>query len=112
MGRIVVVLGRDPILDIDAVVQDAWKTNSELVILNLGWIPMSTLQQRVCDFALEAAGRGLIELEEKLVYDPADVPRLLREDDRVHLAVSSLELKRIEAVGRAGSPASGEVGLG
>jgi len=112
MGRIVVVLGRDPVIDIDAIIQDAWKTNSELVILTLGWIPMSHVQQRICDQALEAAGRGLVELEEKLVFDPADVPGLLHEDDRVHLAVSSLELKRIEAGGQPMPSESWEMGIG
>jgi hypothetical protein len=100
MSRIVVVLGRDPAVDIDALVRQAWKENHELVILNLGWIPLSHEQQRISDTALEAAGRGLILLEEKLVYDPADVPGLIRADDRVHLAMSPMEQKRMEAAAR------------
>jgi len=46
------------------------------------------------------AGRGLIWLEEKIVYDPADIAGLIRDDQRVHLAVSSLELKRVESAAR------------
>jgi hypothetical protein len=99
VSRIVVVLGREPVLDADAVVKQAWKENAELVILTLGWLPLSEGQKRICEVALEAAGRGLIWLEERIMYDPAEVADLLRDDDRVHLAVSSLELKRIETAG-------------
>ena len=100
MGRIVVVLGRDPVLEIDAVIKQAWKEKSELVIFTLGWLPLSSEQVRLCEIALEAAGRGVIWLEEKALYDPAEVARLIRDDDRVHLAVSLLEQKRIDAAFR------------
>lgn len=100
MGRIVLVLGQDPALDVEPIIRKAWKENLELVVLNLGWVPLSSGQKKICDAALEAAGRGLVWLEEKIIADPADIPGLLREDDIVYLALSLLEQKRMETTGR------------
>lgn len=102
MSRIVIVLGRDPNVDIEGLIEQAWKENVELIIYVLGALPMSPGQQRICDAGLEAVGRGSILLEERLVHNPVDVARLIRNDDRVHLTVSRDEMKRIEAARRCG----------
>jgi hypothetical protein len=88
--RIVVVLGREAVLDAAPLIETAWRYHLELTILVLG-LPLTPSQQQVCEAGLEAAGRRLIELEERVILDPERVAGLVQSSDRVVLAVSPQE---------------------
>lgn len=86
-SRIVVVLGRDTGLDPAPLIDTAWRQRLKLTILVLG-LPLTPSQQQVCGAGLEAAGRRLIELEERVVLDPGQIAGLVEGPDRVVFAVS------------------------
>jgi hypothetical protein len=88
--RIVVVLGREAVLDAAPLIETAWRHHLKLTILVLG-LPLTPSQQQVCEAGLEAAGRRLIELEERAVLDPGRVAGVVQSSDRVVLAVSPQE---------------------
>ena len=89
-SRIVVVLGRETTLDVAPLIAAAWRRRLKLMILVLG-LPLTPSQQEVCEAGLEAAGRRLIELEERVVLDPQQVAALVEDSDRVVFAVSPAE---------------------
>ena len=93
-GRIVVVLGRETGLDVGPLIAEAWQCNVKLLVLVLG-LPLTPAQERVCGDALQAAGRRLIELEERVVLDAATVTGIVRDGDRVVLSVSDTERNQL-----------------
>ena len=77
-------------LDVAPLIAAAWRRRLKLMILVLG-LPLTPSQQEVCEAGLEAAGRRLIELEERVVLDPQQVAGLVEDSDRVVFAVSPAE---------------------
>jgi hypothetical protein len=94
-ARLVIVLGREPVVDIEQVVRRAWHEKSELVILNLG-LPLTARQQDTIDAAMEAAGNGTIGLEARICYDARQVASNVHPSDEVILALSPRERRRID----------------
>ncbi|HEY8201744.1 MAG TPA: hypothetical protein VII47_10350 [Actinomycetota bacterium] len=90
LSRIVIVLGREATLDPAPLIAAAWRRHLKLMILVLG-LPLTPSQQHVCEAGLEAAGRGLLELEERVVLDPRRVAGLVEDSDHVVFAVSPEE---------------------
>ena|ERR1041384_7660063 len=95
MARIVVVLGREPDVDMNAVVHDAWQSHSELVILNLGY-PLTDTQHTAIDVAMEAAGRGVLGLEARISYTVSEAIAKIEDEDTVILAVNPREMKKLQ----------------
>lgn len=104
MSRLVVVLGREADVDMAAIVQDAWRSRVELVIYNVGF-PLTTEQNRAIDVAMEAAGRGVLDLEARITYTIEEAASRIRTDDRVVLAIFGRDRKRFERAVRKRDPA-------
>lgn len=100
MGRLVVLLGREADVDMNAAIQDAWKSRVELVILNLSF-PLTTAQNRAIDVAMEAAGRGVLDLEARIAYTIEEAASRIRADDRVVLAIFGRDRRRFERAVRS-----------
>jgi len=107
MSRLVVVLGREPVVNVGELVQRAWRERSELVVLNLG-LPLSALQQDVIDGLLETA--EAVEFEALICYDAAQVATSIQPEDRVIFASTPQEQHEIECAavlpGEQGRPMS------
>jgi hypothetical protein len=95
MARLVVVLGAEPEVDMERLARDAWEARVELVILNLGF-PLTSAQNAAIDIAMDWAGRGVLELEARISYTPEDAASQINEEDRVVLALSQGEKRRVE----------------
>lgn len=108
MSRLVVVLGREANVDMNAMVQEAWKCRVELVIFNLGF-PLTTQQNNAIDIAMEAAGRGVLDLEARITYTIEEAASRIRTDDRVVLAIFGRDRRRFDRAIRRRGPDSPSV---
>jgi hypothetical protein len=95
MSRLVVVLGREANVNMDEMVHQARDARVELVILNIGF-PMTAEQTAAIDISMEAAGRGILDLEARICYTPEEAAAKIRADDQVVLAVSGPDRARLE----------------
>jgi hypothetical protein len=105
MTRLVVVLGREAGIDMNAMVQDAWKARCELVVYSIGF-PLTRAQNDAIDIAMEAAGRGALDLEARITHTIDDAAALIQPEDRVVLAIFGRERKRFERAVQRRPPAA------
>jgi hypothetical protein len=98
LGRIVLVLGEEPCINLEPLVLRASTEGRELVVLSLGW-PVSEHQYLVLNEALDlGAANGRVRLHEQIVLEDCELRSHINPGDEVLMACSEEERQVLRQV--------------
>jgi hypothetical protein len=101
-GRIALVLGRRPTVDLPEVFARARQAQTDMIILAVGF-PLSARQQEIVDEAIALAVDTEVWLEARIAYRAREVSSWVQRTDEVVLSATGWERRRIGwALRRAG----------
>lgn len=95
--RTVLVLGRQPAVDLGAHFAAARAVASDVLIVAVGF-PLSPDQQRVVNDAVALAVESGVWMEARIAYRPRELAEYVHRDDRVQVFADGREER---AIGRA-----------